>query len=146
MDSRILSLSRALVPIGDSFSSALERQRARATGGAGIERGREGKRERIQNTQLRISEVLIQSTSINQSYNPSQRCSSLYSTDYFSFISFGTRVCVCACLFSFFFWSWVDRNWVCVWISITPFCNRDMNMSSFIIIVWMGGWVIDADD
>jgi len=58
--------------------------------GAGIERererGREGKRERIQYTQLRISEVSIQSTSINQSYNPSQRCSSLYSTVYFSFI------------------------------------------------------------
>ena len=111
-------LSHALVPIGDSFSSALERQRARATGGAGIERGREGKRERTQNTQLRISEVLIQSTSINQSYNPSQRCSSLYSTVYFSFISFGTRVCVCVCVSFFLFFLVVSRSELSVCLNL----------------------------
>jgi len=37
-------LSHALVPIGDSFSSAVERQRGRATGGWDRERERERQR------------------------------------------------------------------------------------------------------
>jgi len=90
--------------------------------GAGIERererGREGKRE--SEFSIPNSESPKYQFNQHQSINHITQVNGVqvYIALSISHLFWNSGLCECVSFFLFFFWSWVDRNWVCVFLNL----------------------------